>query len=269
MSVTESVVVETITSVANEVTDGDELFIPVVANFDGATGLYRAILAANESSQGTVSLWISRTGPITNKKVYDIGDTVTLDSETTRFVLDGTGNLDFKIAHYTGTVWQQLANVLDAGVPDDTMHHVFMTFRNDTIAGPGTQIMQVWIDGVFFGSDTIFGSDASRTVSFLIGDRIVIGGRHDLGQLIVGSLSEFVTYEAYFDPVTQLSRFYSPQVSPGWPNGTPVNLGVTGIVNSEVPGNYLGGPGYTLADWNAGVNQGTNDDFLLFGGPLT
>ena len=265
-----SVIVPVVSTVIAPVVEEAVPFEPSIANFDGLTALFRVLLSSGEYNEGTVSLWVSKLPGATDQKIYDVGDAVASTVETTRLTIDPTGLIDSRISNWGGSPpWTVIAFVGNKAISSNSLHHIFMTYRNDTVAGPGTQIMQMWIDGVFVGSDTTFQPTSSATVSFLAGDQIVIGARHNLEDFLVGQISEIVTYDKYLDPVVNIDKFYNPDTSPEWLNGTPVSLGYTGEVNGVLPMNYLGGPEYTIADWNAGINRGTSDNFTLIGGPIT
>ncbi len=145
-----------------------------------------------------------------------------------------------------------------------------MTIRNNTVAGVGTEIMQIWHDGVFIAQDITFIPDGAATFSFVAGDVVTIAARHNLTQFLEGRLSDVWATNKYMDPATYIPMFRKS--TPGnvtWNGGVPIDLGVSGIVDGVTPETWLGGKDYKISDWNAGINRGVSADFTVSGGPIT
>ncbi len=251
----------------------DPDYIAVQAFFDGATALVHPVLASAEENEYTISLWLLRNTGVTTRKIYDIGDSLTAGNETNRLRLDNSGQIDAIAANTPdgGTTWNQIARVDGTSViVENQMHHIFMTIRNNTVAGVGTEIMQIWHDGVFIAQDITFIPDGAATFSFVAGDVVTIAARHNLTQFLEGRLSDVWATNKYMDPATYIPMFRKS--TPGnvtWNGGVPIDLGVSGIVGGFTPVTWLGGKDYKISDWNAGINRGVSADFTVSGGPIT
>ncbi len=248
-------------------------YIAVMATVDGTTALRRAVQANVEANEITVSMWIWRdSGVNVSQKMYDVGDGVTSGNDTTRFRFSPTAQLKSILSNVVAGTYSEVSSVTktNASVTEDVMHHMFMTAKNDLVDGVGTQVMELWMDGVLEGTDTIFLPNASTTFSFVAGDFVTLMARHDLSQFLTGKVADIWSGGKYMDGATNISKFRKTSPADvGWSGGVPVDLGLTGVVNGVVPSNYLGGAGYKIADWNNGVNRGFAADFALAGGPIT
>jgi len=242
----------------------DVEYIAIMATDDGTTVLRRAIANSAEINEITTSMWIWRDSGINaGMKMYDVGDGNTSGTETTRFRFNAAAQLKSFVSNSpdAGGTWSAVASVTktDSAVVEDVMHHIYMTAKNDVVDGVGTQVMEL----SFFPS-------SSTTFSFVAGDFVTLLARHDLIQILTGRVADIWSGGKYMDGATNVAKFR--KVSPAdvaWSGGYPVDLGATGIVNGVIPGNYLGGKDYSVADWNNGLNRGSNGSFTRIGGALT
>jgi len=150
------------------------------------------------------------------------------------------------------------------------MHHIYMTARNQLVNGAGTQIMELWYDNVLIGTDTTFSGTPSDTFSFIAGDFVTLMARHNLSQFLQGRVADIWSSDKYMDAVTHIPLFRT--VTPAnvdWAGGVPADLPANGMVNGVLPTSWLGGKGYSISDWNNGINNGTLGNFTRSGGVIT
>ena len=113
-------------------TGNENCFDAVQAAFGGTTSLERVIVNATESDQGSFSVWIYRNSGSTKTFIFDIGDPVTPDVETTRFEIDASGKLDIFLSEFTvGPGWLVFAETTNLALPADQWHHIKVDFAND------------------------------------------------------------------------------------------------------------------------------------------
>jgi len=249
-------------------------YIAVMASVDGTTALTRAVAANVEANEITISMWVWRdSGVNVPQKLYDIGDAATPGLETTRLRFSGAAVLKSFLSNTPdgGTTWNEVASVTAGGSSsENTAHHLFMTGRNELVSGVGTQVMEFWEDGVLLGTDTTFLPSNDTSFSFVAGDIVTLMARHDLTQFLTGRVADIWSGDKFMDGVTHVPLFRT--VTPAnvtWNGGVPADIGVSGIVNGVSPGNWLGGKGYRISDWNNGVNRGSNGSFSRIGNPIT
>jgi len=244
------------------------LYEPVPATFAGTSALRRTIGANSSTDFTTVSIWVYVPTGTVSQKIYDIGDAGGAASETTRLMIDAGGLLDTLIANFNdGSAWDVMAQVSNIPFVADSWNHLYMTARNGANGGPN---LDVWLNGSLAAAGSANPGitwSPDSTIDFLVNDDVVIGARHNLTQHFVGGMADIWTSSRYMDAATNVPLFFSPAVIPGWTNGTPRPVGT--VVNGITAGNFLGGQGYTIDDWNNGLNKGANGDFTLDGDPLT
>jgi hypothetical protein len=242
---------------------------PVQAKFGGASALYSTFAETSQNSEGMISMWINTTGVL--QALYDIGDLNSgTSTETTRLLIDGAGQVESFISHSDdGTLWATVADVPNIGVGDGEWHHYYMAYKNDTV-GDLDDKMQVFVDGVQVGLDVPL-SPTDDTISFIDGDGAVIGASHAVLSAIsfgyTGALFDIWTKNVYMEPVENIPFFRSAATNAEFVNGTP--RPITSTVNGVTANLFMGGQGYTLADWNAGLNVGLTGDYTLVGDDLT
>jgi len=248
-------------------------YIAIQATVDGTTALQRAILVNTESNEITVSMWARRDTGITVRKLYDIGDAIDGGNETTRLRIDNFAQIDSILSNTIdgGANWTNLAVINSSQVmSEDVMHHIYMTAKNDLVSGTGTQIMELWYDNVLIGTDTTFSGTPSDTFSFIAGDFVTLMARHNLAQFLQGRVADIWSSDKYMDAATHIPLFRT--VTPAnvdWAGGVPADIGISGIVNGVTPTTYLGGAGYSISSWNAGINRGSLGDFTRTGGIIS
>jgi hypothetical protein len=242
-------------------------YVPTLAQFGGNSALYRAFTQTSQNDEGTVSMWINSTGVL--QALYDVGDlnSGTL-TETTRLLIDGAGQIDSFLSHSdTGASWAVVAQVDNLGVGDGEWHHYYMTYKNDAV---GDDKMQVFVDGVQVGLDIPF-NPTNATISFIDGDGVAIGASHAVLDAIsfgyTGMLADVWSTSTYMEPGANIPLFRSAGTTAEFVNGTPKPI--TNTVNGVAATTFLGGQGYTIANWNAGVNKGIAGPFTPIGDPLT
>jgi len=263
-----------ITSLNGQRVSLDIEYIAIMATVDGTTALRRAVVTGGEANETTVSMWVWRdSGVNTSQKMYDIGDGVTSGNDTTRFRLSATAQLKSILSNVVGGIYTEVSSVTktNASITEDVMHHFYMTAKNDIVDGVGTQVMELWVDGILEGTDTTFFPNNSTTFSFVAGDFVTLLARHDLSQMLTGRVADIWSGGKYMDGATNVAKFRkSSPADVAWNGGVPVDLGSTGIVNGVTPGNYLGGNAdYSIADYNAGLNRGSNGNFTRIGSVIT
>ena len=238
-------------------------YVPTQANFAGNSALVRPITANSSINETTVSLWAYIPTGTSAQKIYDIGDPVAPGNETTRMRLSNLGVLDSLVANFVdGNAWDVMAVAIDMPFVPDTFNHIFMTARNGAAGGPS---LDIWTNGVFYTSITVWTPDS--TIDLRAGDQLVIGARHNLTQHFIGKLTDVWSASKYMDGATNVPLFYSPAIAADFPNGSP--RPITKTVNGVTANNFLGGQGYTLSDWNNGVNNGNLGPLTLDGDPIT
>jgi len=251
----------------------DVEYIAIMAKADGTTAFQRAIAAGGGVNEVTVSMWVWRNSGInTSQKMYDTGDGVTGGNDTTRFRHSTTGGLKSILSNAdTGTYVEVSSVTAAADSTEDTLHHLWMTAKNDIVDGVGTQIMYLYEDNILLGTDTTFFPTNNTKFSSVPGDFVTLLARHNLAQFLTGRVADIWSGHKYIDPAIGIPLFRKTSPADAqWGGGIPVDLGATGVVLGITPTNYLGGsPSYTLADWNNGVNRGAAGDFIRSGNPLT
>lgn len=249
-------------------------YIAVQATVDGSTALRRVVASSAEANEITVSMWVWRdSGVNVPQKLLDVGDSTTSGTETNRLRFSGAAVLGSFLSNTPdgGTTWSSVAKITaSGGSTEDRMNHLYMTAKNDLVDGVGTQIMELWENGLLVGTDTTFLPSNSATFSFVAGDFVTLLARHDLTQFLTGRVAEVWSSGKFLPGASNIQMFrQSSPANISWAGGVPVDLGASGVVNGVAPGNYLGGPDYTIADWNNGVNRGSASDFDIIGNPIT
>lgn len=245
----------------------ENCYEPVEANFAGNTALARQILQNTESDMTTVSMWLYVPTGTANQKVFDIGDNGAA-TETTRLRFDVGGLFDVLISNFTDlNAWDIMASVTNMTFVADSFNHIFLSARNGASGGPE---LEVWINGALAVSgnpnpDITWAPDS--TIDFRAGDQVVIGARHNLTQHFIGRITDIWSSSSYMNPAENVPFFYSPTTKAGWPNGTPKDI--SNKINGKTATTFMGGRGYTIADWNNGLNKGSLGDYTLDGDPIT
>jgi len=247
----------------------DPEYIAIMAIVDGTTALQRAVVDVEEADEVTISMWVWRdSGVNVSQKIYDIGDGITPGNDTSRMRFSPTGGLKSIVSNVVAGTYSEVASVtapLDS--TEDTLHHLFMTAKNDLVDGVGTQVMYLYEDDVLLDTSTTFLPTASTKFSFVAGELVTLFARHDLAQFLTGRVADAWSARKFMDPATAIPLFR--KVSPAdvaYNGGVPVELPTNGVVLGITPKNWLGGKDYSIADWNNGINNGTNGDFVRIGG---
>ena len=198
----------------------ENCFEPVQAALGGASHLRRDITVASEANALVIVQWFWLDSGSNKTFLFDVGDPITPDVETTRLEIDAAGRLDVFLSMFTvGPGWAKFAEVLNISAIGVNQWHQHITlFNNDVAGGPGTQLLEVIVDGVSVGTDTSF---TNETVSSLAGDQVHIGADHTGSNVITGRFMEFRSYSGKMTAADAIATFWSPRTTTDFVNGSP------------------------------------------------